>query len=534
MNDLASTLLAGVGPMAIGGPLGAAAKTAISGAPKMTAAVSGLLGAGLTPSGAAGPEDIAGPGPPGAPEPQRGTGENWWRTKRTPMAAPAPFEPPSLTPDEAKTYEIAPKPADWDRPRKGVPLSIERKRIADTREQDISTQNKRTAAVEKKVADAQKQYEEAQRKSEEAYNTEQARLDKLDAEFRKANESITEQYPGIGLLAPIGTAAVTSRVPYSARKAAQKTGGAMVDQMMETIARARGALSSKAGTPAQRGALAEVESQIGNVGKMPPTDMPLHTGRGVGNMVSGAATGAELNVAPLEIDWAMHKPGGHGREEASNPMNWLARGGLGALTGALGARYGGEMALGGKPVIPPTAELQGLKAALTPAPKKSIVRKPAAEDEVARQLRLIQQATNPAAKAAIPAAGLGAALGIPDDALAAMDESTRNNPRPGRIPTELGGGGTGGGGVSKPPTATEKLAIDPYGVKDTLAVARTAPNEAVVLKSRINSILYDSRLSGAKLRDDESMQRVYKDGGASLRNALSTLRERLKEITSQP
>lgn len=397
LNELPSYLLAGAAPMALGGPLGAAAKTTISGAPKMTAAISGLLGAGMTPSSAADPTDIAGPPPPAAPEPQRGTGENWWRTKRTPMATAEPFRPPGLSPEEEKTYEIAPKAADWDKPRKGVPLSIERKRIADTREQDTGIQNKRTAAIEKKIESAQKDYAAAQAKTEEAYRTEQARLDKLDEEFRKANESFAESMPGLSLLFPVIGAALASRVPYGARKAAQATGNEMVDQMLGTIGRGRAATGTagKGAAKTQQGALAEVEAQLGNVPKIPSTEMPVASGRGLSNLASGAATTAEAAVLPYEIDMARLPAHSHGREEANDPMNWLMRGGFGGLSGLLGARYGAELPLRGRTAVPPEAELLGLRAALKPTPKapRSVVRKPATEDEVERQLRLIQQAT---------------------------------------------------------------------------------------------------------------------------------------------
>jgi len=408
------------GPAIAGKMLGPALAGAEKLAPALAKAIPGqaMVNTGLAAGGVGSavvpdPAQAAEGQPEEVPIGQRPQTGEWWRTRRAPPPEMPPFTPPTMLPDELAMF----KDPEW-KPPKGWQGDQEArqpnegpvahaKRVADLREQRALRETRKLSAGEAKTAVARKEYESERDRRMKEYEREQARLDKLDNEYKEANENFRRKHPALATALPIIGAGAGAALPYANRVRLQRINNKLVKDMDAAISRAEEtaqktvpaglgkiekSAAKKALTAEQAGAVTDLQGRMD-----PKAPLGLTRGRNVeptagaqaGAVGMGALGSIEGALLPYELDLALPIDSPD-RKEAMNVLNWAERAGQQALPGGLAGHVGGHMPLPRRGLVPDIERAQGLVKQMTPvAPRavppkksKSVVAKTTPESQV--------------------------------------------------------------------------------------------------------------------------------------------------------
>lgn len=333
------------------------------------------------------------------------TGE-WWRTKREPPPQMPPFQPPTMHPDELAPYQDPAwnKPRGWQGDQEARQNSegpvAHATRVADLRKQRSERENKRISASENKTAVARQEYEKERERRMFEYQKEQERIDKLDAEYKSANENFRRKHPELATALPVIGAAAGAALPYGNRVRLQRINNKLVTDFDKAIERAEAAaqnVSKGAGVKAEKaGAVSDLEKRLdpqAPAGLARSRAVEPTVGGQIGSSTMGALGSVEGALLPYELDLAlpMDSPD---KREAMNPVNWAERAGQQALPGALAGHVGGHMPLPRRGMVPDVERAQGLMRRLQapaapPRKTKPVVQTTTPEQD---QLQAIQAA----------------------------------------------------------------------------------------------------------------------------------------------
>lgn len=226
------------------------------------------------------------------------------------------------------------------------------------REGDLAAQN---AAAQAEMQ-RQQQQQEAQRAEE----------------LRQTQLPFREKFPNVAANLPYAGAAISAALPYGARAAKAAFNNKRVGQAEGAVERGEAALTGRKNINSISRSLSELEAQRAIT---PPPKGPISIGPG--GMATSAAVSAEAPLIPLEYDAGMLPHGNENRQAAwdtlMNPAEVAKRALPGLLGGMTAATIGNKVPGVWSERVPPTANMDGLIAALNgaKAPKVSKPRAPA-------------------------------------------------------------------------------------------------------------------------------------------------------------
>lgn len=349
--------------------------------PANTMVNTGLAASG-TMAGVPGPAQ-AESAPEQVPVGQRPKSGEWWRTQRAPPPTMLPFTAPTMSPEELSPYDepkFAP-PKGWQGGREQKqnyegPQSYYARMQSLNRERE-TREGRRLEASERKTAVARKDHESEFSRESAAYQKEQERLDRLDAEYKEANENFRRKHPQLATALPIIGAGMGASLPYANRVRLQRINNKLVTDFSAAITRAEKAAATKGalGKAEKAGAVADLEKRMdpsAPIGVTRSRNVDPTVGSQAAGITTGALGSVEGAILPYELDLALPSDSPD-RREATNAVNWAERAGQQVLPGGLAGHVGGHMPLPRRGLVPDVERAQGLVRRMTPvaAPRKT-------------------------------------------------------------------------------------------------------------------------------------------------------------------